>query len=288
MSEPYRYTASVKSNLADEPVNTLLLRPLAGLLVRLLYRTSITPNQVTLAATGVGLVSAALFATGGAVETGAAGTLILFKDILDSADGQLARAKNQYSRAGRFLDSIGDFVVNCFLFAAIGWSLFRSSDTPTWFLLAGLGLLGITLRVSYHVYYMVSFLHLEGRYDKNRITEEITEEDRRGDRGTLRLQQIFLRIYGWQDRMMKHLDEWCRGDITASLLPQWYGDRTALRLSGFLGFGTEYSLLMIASLFGRTDLYLSLNLVGLNALWGACVIYRRWGLRNRLETGEGA
>ena len=47
---PYSYDLSVKSDISDELINVYVMRPAAGLLVRALYRTSITPNQVTLAA----------------------------------------------------------------------------------------------------------------------------------------------------------------------------------------------------------------------------------------------
>jgi phosphatidylglycerophosphate synthase len=120
--EVYSYNASVKSGVSDEPVNTYLMRPLAGLLVRVLYSTPVTPNMVTLAAALFGFVAAGLYASGDPVLTGVAGLTLTGKDVLDSADGQLARAKAQFSRAGRFLDSIGDIAVNFSVFAGIAWA----------------------------------------------------------------------------------------------------------------------------------------------------------------------
>lgn len=284
MPEPYSYRASIKSNVSDELINTILIRPLAGLIVRLLYRTPVTPNQVTIAAILAGLSSAFFYGQGGASSTAAAGLLIALKDILDSADGQLARAKNQYSRAGRFLDSIGDFVVNCFVFAAIGWSLFRSTENLAVFFWAVLGLAGITLRVSFHVFSLVSYLHLEGKYEKNRIIEEITEEGRQGDAVTLRLQRLFVAIYGWQDRLMLRVDDWCRGRrLREEFRRRWYGDFISLRLSGLLGFGTELFVLTVFSLFNDLEMYLFVNMIVMNGIMAASIAYRRWGLRTRLQ-----
>ena len=48
------------------------------------------------------------------------------KDIFDSADGQLARAKQLYSRHGRFLDSIGDYVVDSFCSAEFSLFFFET------------------------------------------------------------------------------------------------------------------------------------------------------------------
>jgi len=47
----YSYSASIKSNISDEPVNVYLQRPIAGLVVRLLFNTPVTPNQVTFIST---------------------------------------------------------------------------------------------------------------------------------------------------------------------------------------------------------------------------------------------
>ena len=126
----YSYKESLKSDASDELINTYILRPVAGLLVRALYRTRVTPNQVTLAATASGLAAAALYWQGTPLLTALAGICLTGKDLLDSADGQLARAKGLFSRAGRFLDSIGDFAVNLAVFPAIAVAMVRRRRSP--------------------------------------------------------------------------------------------------------------------------------------------------------------
>ena len=44
----YSYRNSLKSDTSDEIINTYLLRPIAGIIVWVLYYTPITPNQVTI------------------------------------------------------------------------------------------------------------------------------------------------------------------------------------------------------------------------------------------------
>ena len=275
----YEYKKSLKSSLSDELINTHLLRPLAGLIVWALYRTPITPNQVTIASTIAGLVAAGLYLKNEALYTAAAGLCVTLKDVLDSADGQLARAKQQYSRIGRFLDSIGDFVVDVAVFGAIGWVLFSSSGDWRMIVLSILGLVGITLRVSYHVFYQTSFLHLEEKYQVNRVTEDITINDLSGDPIALRLQKVFQFIYGWQDRLMLRVDTWCRrGRADQIFLSAWYSDRKGLRLSGFVGFGTELFLLMVCSVFNELTLYLVLNVFLMSGIVMLSVFYRRSNL----------
>ena len=275
----YEYKKSLKSSLSDELINTYLLRPLAGLIVWALYRTSITPNQVTIASTIAGLVAAGLYLKNEALYTAVAGLCVTLKDILDSADGQLARAKQQYSRRGRFLDSLGDFVVDVSVFGAIGWVLFSSTGDWRMIVLSILGLVGITLRVSYHVFYQTSFLHIEEQYEVNRVTEDITKNDLTGDPVALRLQKAFQFIYGWQDRLMLRVDTWCRrGCADRDFLRPWYSDPKGLKLSGLVGIGTELFLLTVCSVFDELSLYLVFNVFLMSGIVLLSVFYRRWYL----------
>ncbi len=278
----FEYARSVKSDFSDELINSYFLRPIAGVLVRVFYPTPITPNQLTVAAILVGACAALFYSIGEYRTTIIAGVLITLKDLLDSADGQLARAKNLFSRRGRFIDSIGDFVVDLLVFSAITLSLYRVEPASHIIFLGLAGVIGITLRVSYHVFYHVSYLHLEDQYQTNRLIEEIREEDRHGDPVALRLQQIFLFIYSWQDKLMYRLDEWSKSARGHSPYEQhqfferlWYSDRVGLRLSGLLGLGTELALLTLCSLLNELSLYLWLNLLLMNGIWLVSILYRK-------------
>jgi phosphatidylglycerophosphate synthase len=280
------FKRSLKSNAyyADEIINIYLLRPVAALIVWFIYPTSITPNHVTLIAIMLGFASAFAYFVGTPAALIAAGLLIIAKDIFDDADGQLARAKQLYSRRGRFFDSIGDFIVDAAVFGAITYSVFLALPQIEVVVLGFLSLAGITLRVSYHVYYQASFLHLEEKYKLNRITEEITEEDRKGDPFALKLQKVFILIYGWQDRLMYGLDAWCKGKrFNQELVPAWYSDRLALRLSGLMGFGTELVILGICSMINQLHAYLLINVFLLNIIWLVNILYRKFILAPNLK-----
>ncbi len=282
--KPYRYRDSIKSDVTDELVNVYLQRPVAGLVTHALYYTPVTPNAVTLLSLLAGIA-------GGVVLALPDGSLIIaaigfyLKDILDSADGQLARAKGLYSRKGRFLDSIGDFLVNAALFSGIGVALAREGYSTVEAVLLGLvGFLGVTLRVSYYVFYQTSYLHREKQYANNRLTEEVTEEDRRGDKTTLFLQRVFQLMYGWQDRLMAAIDRWSYGkDHAGEREPRWYYDPVALRLSGLLGLGTEYVVLTLCLLFGNLWMYVSFTLIFFNIVWLSAISHRRFFLSHVLR-----
>jgi len=290
----YSYRSSLKSDTSDELINTYLLRPIAGFIVWGLYKTPMIPNQVTIASIIAGFAGAFFYLKGTPEAFVIAGLLVTLKDVLDSADGQLARARGQFSRIGRFLDSIGDFAVDVAIFGAIGWVLFQVSGNSWMLVMAFLGLAGITFRVSYHVFYHVSFLHLQKQYGNNRISEEVREEDRTRGGLELVLQRIFQIIYGWQDRLIFQVDRWSRNESWRRERPvrmerkiqetdtgvttesqAWYSDIIALRISGLLGFGTELFLLMVCSVFNELEFYLYLNLFLMNGILVFCIFYRR-------------
>ena len=284
----YSYEKSIKSNTSDERINVYLQRPIAGLIVRALYGAPVTPNHLTIVSIIFGVIGGALLAFPDA-QLAAARICFYMKDIFDSADGQLARAKQQFSRRGRFLDSIGDFVVNLFLFGGISVFLQRDGIPMGAAVLIGIaGFLGTSLRVSYHVFYHTSFLHGEQKYQTNRTTEEIRNEDYLEGRTTLLLQKIFFYLYGWQDQFVRMLDQWCfDGKIRdRSKMPKsWYQDTTALHVSGLLGLGTEYVGLTVCFLFGSIPAYLFFTLLALNGVWLSSVFYRKFFLASRIIRG---
>ena len=279
------FLQSLKSEAlyADEIVNVFLLRPLAAAIVWLLYPTRITPNQVTMFAIAVGCCAAAVYLVGDPGAIAVAGILALMKDILDDADGQLARAKEQYSRRGRFIDSIGDFIVDVAIFSAITAVVYRQTQSPFTIVLGVASFFGTTLRVSYHVFYQASFLHLQDKYKLNRIIEEVTDEDRKGDPIALKLQIVFNSLYMWQDRLMSAIDRWSARDLPRNDQGErWYGDLIGLRISGLLGFGTEFIVLMVCSLSNWLHGYLYVNVLAFNAVWLASIAYRRYVLSLRI------
>jgi hypothetical protein len=274
---PYSYAASIKSSVSDEFINTYLQRPIAGIVTHALYYTPITPNQVTVLSTLCGMAGGMLLAVSSGLFF-AAGILLYLKDIFDSADGQLARAKQMYSRRGRFLDSIGDFIVNVFLFGGVICAVHRAGIPLIASIIVGVcGFLGVSLRVSYQVFYQTAYLHTEEQYLNNRLTEEIKENDLMQDRNTYRLQKIFLVLYGWQDRLMVQLDRWCFNKRTRDdeSFHRWYGDRIALWLNGCFGMGTEFVALSLCLMFGSLTTYLYLSILLFNVLWISAFLYRR-------------
>ena len=83
-------------------------RPLARLIANSLKDTSLTPIHVTIGFIISGLIGI-FFITKGYYWYSA--FFLILKSVLDAADGELARIKQQPSYIGRYFDSISDITL---------------------------------------------------------------------------------------------------------------------------------------------------------------------------------
>jgi hypothetical protein len=149
------YRETRKKN--DQLFNMYAMRPLAAVVVAAVYRTPVTPNQVTLLNLAVFLVAAALFValptwTGGLVAVG----VLELSYCLDCADGMLARYKKLASKAGHLLDFFTDELKAVLLVGSLAVRAWRTGgygfDGHLWepgdarFLLVGIA--GVTVVAS--------------------------------------------------------------------------------------------------------------------------------------------
>src|SRR5438309_67841 len=91
-------------------------RKISGAISRRLIRTSITPNQITVGVTCIGIVAGVWMAQAGYGPKLAGALLFLATSILDGCDGEVARAKAMTSRLGGWLDLWGDNVIHVAVF----------------------------------------------------------------------------------------------------------------------------------------------------------------------------
>jgi phosphatidylglycerophosphate synthase len=114
-----------------------------------LARTAVTPNQVTLANTALGLLSAWMFSFPAHWPRLIAALMFLVSVTFDGVDGELARLKMTESRFGARLDVMTDNLVHVALFAGIMTGCYRASGSRAYvyllaILLVGFGLCALT------------------------------------------------------------------------------------------------------------------------------------------------
>ena len=98
-------------NSGGDLIITFIYKPISIYICRLLRRTKITPNQITIFSTIPGLLGAYYVSTGKYFYIILGALLIHIKQLLDNVDGTLARLKNQSSVFGKYLDGLVDTIV---------------------------------------------------------------------------------------------------------------------------------------------------------------------------------
>lgn len=100
-----------KVAVTDELLDAYVNRPLAAYVVKAVVRTSITPNQLTLASAMWGTIAGACFAITHPFAPLAGAVALFLCMIFDCSDGQLARARGGGSVVGRIFDGYADYWV---------------------------------------------------------------------------------------------------------------------------------------------------------------------------------
>ena len=174
-------------------------RPVARIIANSLKETSYTPIDVTIWFIISGLIGIACIVFG---YYWAAAFFLLFKSILDAADGELARVKNTPSYTGRYLDSVADILLNMLIFIAL-WYI-----TEVHFIYCILAFLGIQLQGTlYNYYYVILRNNLNGD-TTSRIFENETPTALKGEtqKNVTLLFGIYKALYGVFDKTIYALD----------------------------------------------------------------------------------
>ncbi len=94
---------------------------------RLLVKTPLRPNQVSVGILGIGIAAGVLASRGSWASMAMGATLFQMQSVLDGCDGELSRVTHRGSVLGEWLDTIGDDLTNYGFFAGAAWGLFSST-----------------------------------------------------------------------------------------------------------------------------------------------------------------
>ena len=224
--------AAVEARRAGrELVLELVFRPLSNLLVPLLVRTRVPPPAVVLANAAIGLVAAIVLARGDLL---AAALLLQLKTLLDNVDGALARATDQVTLAGRYLDTIADLVVNLAVFVALG----RLTEEPV---LAALAFVALTVVLA--VDYNVTELYRESRGTPT------AQPAPTGSMVERALAGIYRVVLGPLDRFVRGFSSWRFSGGSPY-------DDLAMTVLANLGLTTQLAVLGLCLALGAPSVYL--------------------------------
>jgi phosphatidylglycerophosphate synthase len=204
-------------------------RPVAKMIANSLKNTSFTPIHVT-----IGFIISGLIAIYCILQEyfWLAGFFLIFKSILDAADGELARVKQKPSYTGRYLDSVSDIILNALFFLSI-WFI---TDTPIWICITAF--LGLQLQGTLYNYYYVI---LRNKFDgdtTSRVFETKTPVALKGEKQqhVNVLFSLYLLFYGAFDKTIYTLD---RNAGIGKIFPKWF-------MTSVSTFGLGFQLLIIS------------------------------------------
>lgn len=174
MSWVAEYKKSLKSIEAEEFFDLLIFRPLSYILVKLIYNTGITPNQISTVSMLFGIAAGIAYGFGPAYFiTGAVFYFIC--NTLDCVDGQLARLKQNGTKLGRVVDGFIDYISSISIYSGIAIALgnHTGDDLYWWLISAAAGISSAFQSFNFDFY---RNLYLEYVYNKTfDINEEINE-----------------------------------------------------------------------------------------------------------------
>lgn len=139
-----------ESTATDALMARMVDRRLSWRLSLRLARVGVTPNQVTLANTALGLACAAMLASVSYWLRLAGALLLLVSITLDGVDGELARLRMVESKLGAQLDVLTDNLVHVAVFVGLAVGCYRVSHNSAYFyllavLLGGFGACAVSV-----------------------------------------------------------------------------------------------------------------------------------------------
>ena len=103
-----------------------VFRKISIYITKMLLYTPISGNQATMLMTFVGLIAGLFFIFGNYYYSIMGALILLFSDILDCVDGEVARYRGSCSIAGRDYDHLSHLIVDSFLFVCLSFGVFHN------------------------------------------------------------------------------------------------------------------------------------------------------------------
>ncbi|MDR0895508.1 MAG: CDP-alcohol phosphatidyltransferase family protein [Prevotellaceae bacterium] len=273
--------ASLKSTDTEEWIDLVFYRPIGYRWALLFQKIGITPNAVTVASIFLGVTAGILFYPDDLLMNIGGICLLVWANMYDSADGQLARLTGQKSELGRILDGVAGDLWFISIYAAICLRLMPEWGIWVWVLAAVSGF-SHTKQASMADYYRnIHLFFLKGKTGSELDTAE--------------QQRCLFRSLTWKRSFVRKLFQWFYVNYTHSqeqLTPRFqaffnrmkqdYPDQTPpqslrqtfcrkslplMKYTNILSFNTRAIVLCLSLLVGLPWVYFVFELTVLNVLF---------------------
>jgi phosphatidylglycerophosphate synthase len=265
------YKKSLKMAEVEEVIDLIFYRPIAFILVRMIYKTKVTPDQLTLTAIIMGITAGILYSFGMPL-TSYIGALFYFLFIIfDCSDGQLARLTNSGSAIGRLLDGIADYIVATAIYIGIAIGYSQRGDHSHMFLLLVLSAISIIIQELLVDYYRTRFIDII--LQRNNTFEEGISEYRNQyiklkSQKNKRFERTIIYIYLIYSKLQRSLTARKKREEFYNADPNDYHkkNRVIVRFWLFMGPSAMRTTLIICSLFGWFHVYFWITIGVFNIL----------------------
>lgn len=282
------FKQSLKAIEAEEVFDLVIYRPIAFIFVKLVYSTNLTPNQISVIAMIAGISAGVAFGFGTTSAFTIGALLYLAGNILDCADGQVARLKKNGTKVGRIVDGSIDYTVSIAVFLGIAIGLSRQESMGTFnmfgnyfngnayayiWITTALAGFSSAIQAFYFDFYRNKFLEIvygkvysledeikEFEEEKERI---IKEPDKAGLFDKL-LISVYLKYTKLQLKSQMKRKSYSDENIPA----EWFysKNKILLRILSFTGSTTHITLCIICALANNLELFILLCIIPLNII----------------------
>ncbi|MBA7517545.1 Bifunctional IPC transferase and DIPP synthase [subsurface metagenome] len=141
LAEDYLLNISTKKQ-SDGFISRYINRPISIPITKLLLRTKIQPNTITLFCFFLSIVSVLFFFHKGYINLLIGATLAQFTSILDGCDGEIARLKFLETEFGGWFDAVLDRYADAFLLFGLTYHIFQITGSLSIIFIGFLALIG--------------------------------------------------------------------------------------------------------------------------------------------------
>ncbi len=282
MSLASEFKRSLKTVDSEEILDLIIFRPISFVLVKLIYPTDITPNQISIVALMFGILTGVLYGFATPAYFILASASFFFCNTLDCMDGQLARLKKNGTKIGRVIDGFIDYITSISVFIGIGiaMTIITGEAFYSWALTIGAGISKALQNMFFDHY---RNMYLEYVYHKSSsLDEEIEEYSYEKERLNImkghHIEKLLISLYLAYSNFQKNSTNHIQLDVT----PEEYKSKNKLliRLWSWIGSTTHMVVLIIFSLMNRIDLYLILSLTLGNLIFLILLVWQKRVIMN--------
>jgi phosphatidylserine synthase len=282
VNEPVRRASEI-----EEITNLLVIHPISSFLTPRFARLGITPNAVSLAGMGFGILAAFAYYHYRDLRWAVAGFLLMIAwHVMDGADGQLARLTNAQSELGKVLDGICDYVTFIAVYSALAAALSHEIGGWAWALAVVAGAAHAVQSAAYEAQRQeYSFWGLDKKSAKLAMPAANTG---RGLTGWLHRLYVSAQLLlagpaiRYRDRVARSIAEPGRGDIIRDRYREIFAP--AIRRWSILSANYRTIGIFIGAAIGRPHYYFAFEIFGFSAILALLLAYQRSCYRELFES----